>query len=80
MDFFLNFGIELYNRKIMKSISFVNIYFIWLDKKYLDTSSKGKQWLREEEEAAVLNHYPINLFCQWSQTNKTDIYNDISIK
>ena len=57
----------------MKSISFVNIYFIWLDKKYLDTPSKGKQWLQEEEEEApVLNHYPINLFCQWSQTNKTD--------
>ena len=36
----------------MKSISFVNIYFIWLDKKYLNTPSKSKKWLREEEEEA----------------------------
>ena len=36
--FCFNFFLEyILNRKIRKSISFVNVYFIWLDKKYLDT-------------------------------------------
>ena len=59
----------------------IYIYFIWLDKEYLDTPSKGKQWLREEEEEApVLNHIQSIYFVNDLKQIKQIFYNDISIK